>query len=235
MKTTNRKHSGFTLIELLVVIAIIATLAGVGVPALMAKKKDGDRAQAVMNAKQIGLALFSFGEDYGRYPDTDTKDELPTDAIVATGTSTSNAFFSQLIAGNYIDQEKPFYAKATFTSNPDNNMSSSAEILKKGECGFAYIMRQGDSGNRGLSGSYNSAIPVAVAAPQDGSSTAVFDLDVYNRKAVILKIDQSASVLSLDDDGKAVVQNNPKKTLLDTGSGTVWGSSTQPVFVPPAY
>ena len=233
MKNTTRSNSGFTLVELLVVIAIIATLAGVGVPALMAKKKEGDRAEAVMNAKQIGLALFGFEQEYGSYPDDETATDISENLneTIPGGGGESNYYFRQLIVAGYIDQEKPFFAKATFTKKPDNDMQNNS-MLEQGEVGFSYIMK---TGNEGLSSAGNSAIPLAAAAVQGGANDDTFDTDVYNKKAVILRIDTSASIETIRPSDSKVLMGGGK-TLLQTGSGSVWESGgITPAIVNPEF
>ena len=59
-----RLHRGFTLIELLVVIAIIAILAAILFP-VFAQARDKARAVSCLsNAKQLGLALTMYMQDY---------------------------------------------------------------------------------------------------------------------------------------------------------------------------
>ncbi len=221
---------GFTLVELLVVIAIIAILAGVGVPALMKKQKEGYRAEAIMNAKQVGLALFGFDGEWGAYPDDSTAEDIKNDleSDLTFGTASSNDYFRQLIAAGYIDQEKPFFARASYLKKAGDNNMKGAEALKAGEVGFCYFM--GDGGT-GLGSSGNSGRPVIAAAIKEGDTTGAFEEDIYNRKAVILRVDTSASIDTIrPSDGKVVIGGG--KTLLDTGDDTVWGD-LKPVVKPP--
>ena len=230
MKINTRMKKGFTLVELLVVIAIIAILAGVGVPALMKKQKEGYRAEAIMNAKQVGLALFGFDGEWGSYPDDSTGADITEDleSDLSFGSSSSNDYFRQLIATGYIDQEKPFFARSSYiTKKGDNNMQG-AECLAAGEVGFAYFM---GSGGEGLGNSGNSGRPVVAAAIKDGDTSGAFEEDIYNRKAVILRVDTSASIDTIrPSDGKVVLGGG--KTLMDTGEGTVWGDLQPEIKAP---
>jgi len=228
MKTTTRKRQGFTLVELLVVIAIIATLAGVGVPVLLGKKKEGDKAQATLNAKQVGYALFSFDGDYGEFPSTTTKTKIETDntSPVFSSATGANEYLSQLFAGGYIDQEKPFFAKGPMCRQEgDNDLSTSATLLKGGENGFGYVMK---SATEALNSSMVSNLPLLVAPNATGTDGKQFDLDTYNKKAIVLSIDMSVSAQTIKTD----------KTIkaLSTGSGTPWEtlSLTPEVLAPKA-
>lgn len=223
---------GFTLVELLVVIAIIVTLAGVGVPAIIAQKKKGDRAEAVSNAKQIGLFLFTFQDDYGSYPSNDTatavKENNP-DTTLTLGTTNSNDYFRQLIAAGIADQEKPFYAKAPYTKKPDNVLTQS-KALAQGEVGFAYIMAtQTDA----ISASGNSARPIVAAAVYNGLQDGTFDPDVYDKKAVVLRLDNSCTIESVRPSDKRVLVGGGKTLLQGGDKDTVWGTDVNPIIRAP--
>ncbi len=221
---------GFTLVELLVVIAIIAILAGVGVPTLISRIRDGHRTEATMKARQVGLALFSFDGEWGSYPDDgtaeDIKEDLKTDLTL--GNASSNDYFRQLIATGHMDQEASFFARTSYIKSPGDNNMVGAEALKAGEVGYAYIMKQG---GKGISRSDNSATPVIVSPIREGDTSGVFEEKTYNRKAVVLQVDSSVKEVTIRSiDGKAVIGGG--RTLLDTGEGTVWGDDV-PEIKPP--
>jgi len=243
--------SGFTLVELLVVISIIATLAGVGVPVIIAQKKKGDRSEAISNIKQVGMALFAFDQDYSSYPGDlaatgqQVIDNNPTDASnpassITLDYATSNGIFCQLIRGGFIDSEKAFYAKSNYTKKPDNVISG-ANALAKGECGFSYIVNKTVATPLSSAGNTGQALLVASSYRPAGGTVDTdgkFDTDVYDKKAIVFRIDQSATAENTRaSDRKAIVSSTGGnvKTLMDGASAdTVWGVDITPVLIVPS-
>jgi prepilin-type N-terminal cleavage/methylation domain-containing protein len=231
MKAKFTPRPGFTLVELLVVIAIIATLAGVGVPVIMRGRIQGFLSEATQNSKQVGMALFNFEREYGAYPENDTAEKVKEsnpDSGMELGNTYSNDYFRQLLAAGTIDSENSFFAKTTYTGKPDNSMKGK-EALKAGECGFAYIMA---TESVAISSSAKSRTPLVAAAVYNGATDGSFDLDVYDRKAVVFRLDSSASVESIRPSDKKVLVGGGK-TLLQTGDDTVWGIDMKPVIKAP--
>ncbi len=231
MKMHQTMRGGFTLVELLVVIVIIAALAGLTAPMVMRQTRRADQTEAVSNAKQIGLALFEFDTAYSGYPDSSTAEDVTenTQTTLTFAGGASNDFFRQLIAAEIAQAEGMFYAKTAFSRKPDNVFTSNENALSAGEVGFGYIM----NGEKAISSAGNPSRAIAVAALAFPFETGKFDFDIYNGKAVLLKVDNSAaSVDILKSSGLA--QLGGGKNLLATGDDTVWGTGVTPRIINPS-
>ena len=232
MKAKYRRSGGFTLVELLVVIVIIAALAGLSAPVILKQRKAADRTEAINNIKQIGAMLLEFDTEYGNFPDNETaqdvKDATGTD--LTFGGTFSNDYFRQMLAGGGGKSEKPFWCKtAQSPKKADDNFSSPAKALEAGEVGFSYIMA---TQTQGQSASGEPSRPVIVTPSYKFQTDWTFDPEPYAGKAVVLRLDNSATAMQIREDNKKV-STNAGKTLGDTGDQTPWGTDMNPILRAP--
>jgi len=229
MKMHKKMAGGFTLVELLVVIVIIAALAGLTAPMVIRQRKKADQTEAVSNARQIGFALFEFETSYGSFPDSSTAPTVTanTGSDLALGGSTANDYFRQLVAAEIATSEGMFYAKTAFSKKPDNVMTGT-KALDNGEVGFGYIM----NGELAFSTAGNPARPIVAAPLAFPFGNATFDYDIYDAKAVVLRIDNSVTSLPIRKNDK-LAQLTPGWDLLKTGLDSVWGEGSNVRMVNP--
>jgi prepilin-type N-terminal cleavage/methylation domain-containing protein len=205
MKTNIKVKRGFTLVELLVVIVIIAALAALSSPMVFRQVKRAAEAQALSNARQIGIALFEFQDDYGTYPSAATllqvQEAFPDETIKGAAGTDSNGFFKQLFQVGLTQSEDIFFAKAKGIVKPDGDISTSAKALGPGEVGFGYILD-------GLGTAGNPSRPV-IATPLVQDSITEFDGDPFNRKAVVLRIDNSVISVNIRVASGSTVNKGP--------------------------
>lgn len=229
MKTNHKTRRGFTLVELLVVIVIIAALAGLTAPMVIRQRKKADQTEAVSNARQIGLAMFEFENEYSSYPDATTAPIVTaaTGSLLTINGGTSNDYFRQLLAGNFIQTETIFFAKIANAKKPDNNISG-VEALKEGEVGYGYIL----NGINGFSAAGNPARPLVVTPLLNNTTAGTFDPAPFDSKAIVLRMDNSVSSINVRLDNQIILGGT--STLLQTGADTVWGAiTTTPTLAAP--
>ncbi len=221
---------GFTLVELLVVIVIIAALAGLTAPMVIRQRKKADQTEAVSNARQIGLALFEFETEYASFPDSDTAQEVNdrTGSPLNLGGTTSNDYFRQLIAANFTQSERMFYAKIPGSRKPDDNISGT-DALKQGEVGYAYLTNN----NLGFSSAGNSSRPIVVTPLLNNSTNGKFDPGPFDGKAIVLRMDNSVTSLDIRQDNNEVNLGGANTGLTTTGQDTVWGNLDGSVTIRP--
>ncbi len=235
MKTNHQTGRGFTLVELLVVIVIIASLAGLTAPMVIRQRKKADQTEATSNARQVGLALFEFENEFGSFPGTSTLTELnqangpyASSVIKGAAGSNSNGYFKQLMQAGMTQSEAMFYVKTPLTQKPDGDISTDGEALKAGEAGFGYIT---NGPGVGMSASGNPSRPL-IAAPLNAGGTA-FNSEPFDRNAVILRIDNSASSVKIvppagSTEGPAFVGGQN----MMVGTNPIWGSTTPTMNAP---
>lgn len=233
MKTNVTHRRGFTLVELLVVIVIIAALAGLTAPMVIRQRKKADQTEAVSNARQVGLAMLDFETEYGSFPEGDLAEDINTqtgEEFADTTITTSNDAFRQLIAAGIAQSEVMFFCKTAYSSRkPDDVMNTKEKMLEKGDVGFGYIMKSGGEAfsNAGSPGRVLIAAPLKYTGSFENGK---FDQDVYDNKAVVLKMDNSVISLNINKDGDAILGAKP---LLQTGDDTVWGTGVTPTMINP--
>lgn len=149
------------------------------------------------NARQIGISLFEFDADFGRFPDGTTIPDIKaySGASLTLDDTSSNKLFRQLLAHG-LRSEKPFWCKTKTTpKKPDDIYNSNSTALQPGECGFAYIA--------GLKSSDAPEAPVVMSPLNKGETT--FDPKPYQGKAVFLFLDNSAKALPIEKDGRVLL------------------------------
>ena len=183
-------------------IASLILFLALSAPIIIRSHKNPNKAHAISNAKQIGIALFEFDSKYGAFPSESTislvSKEYPAHGYSLSAKS-SNALLRQLIATKIVENEDIFYVPIPAAVHPDGNIDP-GEALKKGEVKFAYIS--------GLSSKSNPSSPILIAPIIPG--TTKFDPKPFDGIAIVLRIDGSVGCFKIGLDGHARIggQNN---------------------------
>jgi type II secretory pathway pseudopilin PulG len=197
----------------------VAMIAGLTAPMVIRQRKKADQTEAWNNARQIGLVLLEFQNDYGRFPDASTAPLVANDTntLEITGSS-SNARFRQLFQASLTQSEPMFYAKSDGTRKPDGIITGD-QAIAPGECGFAYIenIRTDDD------------IPRPLAMAPFVKGRAKFDPMPFDNRAVILWTDHSVRSLPIDPITREVILDG--QNLLDPGH-PVWGGEPPSLLLP---
>jgi prepilin-type N-terminal cleavage/methylation domain-containing protein len=230
MKTKHQHPSGFTLVELLVVIVIIAALAGLALPTILKNKSLADRTEATSNARQIGLVLFAFDDEYGSFPGNDTAEDVKqsTGTALDFGGSFSNDYFRQLIA-TVGKSEKIFWAKTSYSKRKPDDIVEPGKALEAGEVGFGYVMA---NQTEGQSSSGEGNRPVVVTPLYKAQDNWEFDPEAFGEKAIVLRLDSSATAETIRTDNR-YVNIGENRFLQSTGDNTPWGSDMNPILRAP--
>ena len=215
-----RSPAGSTLINCIAAAIVILLIAGLTAPMVIRCPKKADQTEAVNNARQIGMALSEFQEQFGQMPDANTiekvRQKFPTDLNL--GAKSSNDFFRQLIASGIAQSETMFYAKIVGTHKPDGIITG-ASALAKGECGFAYFT--------GTTLETNPSRPLVVTPLIPGTNR--FDPKQFDGKAVMLKGDNSVTSLPIvKSTGRVMVDGHD---LMDPAN-PIWGGKPPVIALP---
>ncbi len=158
---------------------------------------QADESWANNELRQIGIALFEFESEYGRFPDRVTAEEIKrkTGSPLTLSDKTSNDVFVQLLAAGIMPVESPFYTHSGSSRKPDGDWGSDATALAPGETGFAFIS--------GLSSKDNLSCPIAFGPVIPGTKT--LDVKSFGGNSVILKLDQSVISKPIDSAGRIMI------------------------------
>jgi hypothetical protein len=212
-------------------IVILVAIAAMGVPVLIKQNKAAARTKALGNIRQIGMSLFEFGSDYGRFPDDATALKIPEKQRAGyklTGDH-SNDYFCQLIVVG-LKSEQPFWCKTSLSPKKPDDDYSPAKALQAGEVGYSYIMR---ASGIGQSSSGDPSRPVVVAPSRGSAADWTFDWDAYEGRAIVLKLDNSAAAHNIDFETGFIMTGVKGRFIHTTGADTGWGGMT-PVLKAPA-
>ncbi len=177
-------------------LSILYLLAIRILPVAMARANAGHyKDQAVRNLRQIGLMIFLFDEEYGRFPDatTITTVQAATGTTLALGNSSSNDLFRQLLA-TVTANEMIFWADLSGNGRYPNGVRG-PDALVPGECAFTYIA--------GLDSNDAGETPVVMAPVIRG--TWKFDPKPFKGQAVVLFLDSSATALTIEENGDVIL------------------------------
>lgn len=160
------------------------------------RKRDRGQTEVINNARQIGMALYEFESEYGKYPDASTAAEVrrKTGSTLSLPDKTSNDLFAQLMAAQIATNERMFYAKTKSPTKPDGVWSSDATVLAHGECAFAYIMGVDPNGNPSTPLAFGPVIP----------GTKTFDRKANYGKIAVLRMDNSVTSVPINPAGKII-------------------------------
>jgi hypothetical protein len=183
----------FSWLRVLGTLFIITVILGLLSPIIPHGKMSADHTEAFNNIRVAGLTLSEFESIYGKFPDATTieKVKAATGTQLELGSSSSNQIFRQLLANPAIAKsEKPFWCKTAWSKKKPDDIFTRDKALQPGEVGFAYIA--------GLSSADDPLTPIVVAPLIPG--TTRFDPKVYGEKAIILRLDNSATPMQIRKD-----------------------------------
>jgi hypothetical protein len=178
-------------------------------PIVIRSYRNEDQTKAVNDFRKIGLALFEFETEYGKFPDETTIEAVrkQTGTRLALGTKTSNDYFRQLIAAGFASEDV-FHSKVPGRNRHEKRVAD-AQALEKGEVNISYLAGLFSSGNPSRPLLFLPLIP----------GTDRFDPKPFGGKAIILKIDNSVTSMNIAEDGHVMLNG---KNLLDP-TNPIWG------------
>jgi prepilin-type N-terminal cleavage/methylation domain-containing protein len=218
MKQTS-KTSAFTLIELLVVISIIAILASIAIPVFSSASLTAQQNKAQQQCKGIFYGLKMFATDHnGIYPSSPEQDFQQGSTANNAPLTDANIAFANIVP-TYVNSEKPFsvtvsrYCKTASGSLivPDDNFANRSLVLAAGQNAFAYVTGLNDTSNSNypiMADGFNGGAGI-VAAPKYSKSDADYGGVWKGRKAIVVRLDGSVNLESINQTTLVVQRPGP--------------------------
>lgn len=158
-----------------------------------ALKMKALQAMAVNNARQSGIALLEFESEFGSFPNEETAAAVKE----ATGTkadlrgATANDCLFQLIASGIVMTDRIF----SLEPSAEGVALNPQPLMNLQKCVFSYLS--------GMSATGNPNRPLLVTPLVSG--TGLFDRKALGGKAVILKVDNTATTVDIEQDGTVIM------------------------------
>ena len=164
------------------------------VKALTTPSAKSRQTHAVMNARQIGLAMFEFETEYGEFPNEKTAKTVKevTETKAEIKAVTANDCLFQLIAANIVESDRMFSLEIPAAAEKQEKRKPLEKLAK---CSFAYLTVLNAAGN--------PSRPLVVAPLVNGET--VFDPKVLGGRAVVLRVDNSVTTIPIEKDGRVLI------------------------------
>jgi hypothetical protein len=178
------------------------------------------QTQAMANLQEIGIALFGFQKEYGKFPNEETTVALKEARSIKAplAAATANDCFFQLVLAHLVADPRVFtFEKPEPPEEHDHGHDCSQHLIVK-KCSFAFVSLDDTKGN--------PMRPLVVAPLLKGKTT--FDPKVFGGVALILRADKSVTPLPIGEDGRVMVDG---KDLFDPAQ-PYWKGKVPPIRWP---
>lgn len=159
-----QRSKAFTLIELLVVIAIIAILAAILFPVFAQAREKARAISCISNAKQIGLALFQYLQDYDERMTPSRFNYVAPPALPCTGGGVIGTQWNYRIQP-YMKNEQVMACPSDFTNPGTDSYAKPVARSRK----RSYVMV---AGPQDLANANNCIHPGGISGPNWGAAQA---------------------------------------------------------------
>ncbi len=174
-----------------VAIFVGSALFALAMPAILKQRKKMEMTRSISNGKQLYMVMLDYEDDMGSFPDDATAAEIENPDFYRG--NSSNRYLAQLIAKGYTMNESNFSTGELGYTEADEIISPAAEILKKGENGWSYMLvddRNEEPVIRGLSTADDGELPLLISPLTDISGN--INPKPYDSRGVYLRVDGSA-------------------------------------------